>query len=144
MPDSYNGIEYFGYGPYESYVDKHRACYKGLFKSDVTSQYVDYIKPQENGSHCGCEFLMVTGESHGISITSKEPFCFNASKFTQEELAGKRHDFELEESEFTVLCVDYKQNGIGSNSCGPELLKQYRFDEEKFSFSFMLSPFDKA
>ena len=57
-------------------------------------------------------------------------FSFNASNYTVEELAGKAHNYELNKSDFVTLCVDYKQSGIGSNSCGPELLEQYRLDEE--------------
>ena len=40
--------------------------------------------------------------------------------------------------EWGVSFSDYKVNGIGSNSCGPRLKKEYRFDEEKFSFALRL------
>lgn len=138
LPKDFENIKYFGYGPYESYVDKHRASYVGLFESDVASQYVDYIKPQEHGSHFGCECLNVTGKNDAITVTSPKPFSFNVSQYTAEELTAKKHDFELEKSDYTVLCVDYKQNGIGSNSCGPELLEKYRFDDKKFNFNFTI------
>ena len=67
-------------------------------------------------------------------------FAFNASVYTQEELSGKAHNYELEESPYTVLCVDYRQSGIGSNSCGPALLEKYQFNEEKFCFQVRLIP----
>jgi beta-galactosidase len=140
MPQSFEQIKYFGYGPYESYADKHRASYMGLFESNVASQYVDYVKPQENGSHCGCEYVNVSDSDDSVTVSSQSPFFFNASHYTQEELTEKRHNFELTNSRHTVLCLDYKQNGIGSNSCGPELLKKYRFDENEFTFAFTLSP----
>ena len=140
LPKSFEQLSYFGYGPFESYTDKHRASYIGLFETDEVSQYVDYIRPQENGSHFGCEYFKIADSDKSIEITAETPFCFNASPYTQEELTLKRHDFELEESKFSVLCVDYKQNGIGSNSCGPELIEKYRFDDEAFSFCFTLTP----
>lgn len=140
LPKTFGELEYFGYGPYESYADKHRASYVGLFGSAVTEQYVDYIKPQENGSHCGCEYVSLSDRQQSFEITSATPFCFNASMFTQEELTNRRHDFELEKSDSTVLCIDYKQNGIGSNSCGPELIEKYHFDDEQFTFCFTLNP----
>ena len=62
------------------------------------------------------------------------------SPYTQEELAQKKHNYELEESGCTVLCLDYKQNGIGSNSCGPVLLDKYKFNEEVFTFKMKLVP----
>jgi beta-galactosidase len=108
----------------------------GLFESEVALQPVDYIKPQENGSHYGCEYVTVSGKNQALTIVAEKPFAFNVSPYTQEEQTQKKHDFELDESGYTVLCIDYKQNGIGSNSCGPELLEKYRFDESKFEFHF--------
>lgn len=140
LPNDCCRFRYFGLGPLESYADKHRASYMGLFESDAASQYVDYIRPQENGSHCGCEYLELMSPDTSLKVAAEHPFSFNVSPYTQEELTRKRHNFELEESGCTVLCLDYKQNGIGSNSCGPELLKKYRFDDTEFTFSFTLSP----
>ena len=54
------------------------------------------------------------------------------------------HHFELEESESTVLCIDYALNGIGSNSCGPKLAAPYRFDETAFYFQVKFVPFVKG
>ena len=70
-----------------------------------------------------------------VSVVGEKPFCFNASYYTQEELTKKNHNFELEESGCTVLCIDAAQNGIGSNSCGPALAPQFRLDSEKIDFS---------
>lgn len=72
-----------------------------------------------------------------------ERMSFNASHYTQEELTNKGHNFELEESGSTVLCLDYKHNGIGSNSCGPELMEKYRLTDETIDFSIRLIPESK-
>lgn len=139
LDEGFEKLSYFGYGPNESYVDMHRSSYMGLFESTVTAEHRDYIKPQENGSHFGCEFAEVR-DNYGSAVrVTGESFSFNASHYTEEELSEKKHNFELEPSGMTVLCVDYKQNGIGSHSCGPELLEKYRFDETKFEFKFDMS-----
>ena len=36
------------------------------------------------------------------------------------------------------LILYYKQSGIGSNSCGPDLPEKYRLNEEDFSYDFYL------
>ncbi len=138
LPKSYDQVQYFGYGPYESYLDKHRASYVGLFQEKVSEMFEDYIFPQENSSHCGCRFLRVSNGAapSNLIVTAEQDFAFNVSEYTQEELTKKAHNYELEKSPYTVVCVDYKQSGIGSNSCGPELLPQYRLAEEKFHFQF--------
>jgi beta-galactosidase len=123
-------VKYYGYGPYESYSDKHLCTYLDEFTSAVDDMHEDYIKPQENGSHFGTRYI----ETDKLRVSSDIPFSFNASHYTQEELTEKQHNFELEKCSDTVLCVDYKQNGIGQNSCGPLTREEYRFNEKEFEF----------
>ena len=137
-------ITYFGMGPQESYRDKHQASWHGLFRSKVAQMHEDYIRPQENGSHYDCDYVELTNGQCGIAAVSKNPFSFNASVYTQEELERATHNYELKESDSTVFCMDYAMNGIGSNSCGPDVLNKYRFAEEAFQFQFEFIPFVKG
>lgn len=141
LPREMDQVEYFGFGPWESYVDKHRSSFRHLYQSTVAQQHEDYLKPQENGSHYDCSYLCIGSEAAGLAATGKS-FCFNASEYTQEELTGKRHNFELEKGGSTVLCLDAHQNGIGSNSCGPKLLEAYELPEA-FRFECKLTPWKK-
>ena len=138
LPDELKHVTYYGLGPTESYADKRRAAYHGLFDGTVDTLFEDYIKPQENGSHCEVSFAEVSGGALTVAAASGKPFSFNASRYTQEELAGKAHNYELEDSGMTVFCVDYKQDGIGSASCGPGPEKEYLFEENEFEFEFGL------
>ena len=104
----------------------------------------DYIRPQENGSHFDCDYVMVAGKRGGLVAVSSTTFSFNASIYTQEELAAKKHNYELVPCGSTVLCLDYAQSGIGSNSCGPELLEKYRLGEGTFQFDMKLIPFQSV
>lgn len=131
-------VEYYGMGPMESYVDKHRASSHSVYTSAVKDQHEDYLRPQENGSHYDCSYVVVDGGKYGLTAVAEKEFAFNVSEYTQEELAGKKHNFELEKSGNTVLCLDYAQSGIGSNSCGPELSPQYRIEEKAFDFNVKL------
>lgn len=138
LPYEMDNALYIGYGPNESYADKRLSCFFGEFSGTADDMHEDYIMPQENGSRFGCRSVTVSGDKcvNRLTAVSREPFSFNMSHYTQEELTRARHNFELEKSPYTVLCVDYKQHGIGSNSCGPEPLDKYRFDEKEFEFSF--------
>ena len=135
---------YYGMGPQESYRDKHRAASHGLYRSAVKDLHEDYIMPQENGSHFDCDYVELYNGRYGIAAVSETPFSFQASNYTQEMLTQAKHNYELEESDSTVLCIDYALNGIGSNSCGPEVLAAYRFDEKKFQFGFTFVPYVKG
>ena len=96
----------------------------------------DYIKPQENSSHFGCKHVTITDDEITITFTSKDGLSFNASEYTQEELATKRHNYDLVKSTSNILCVDYKMAGVGSNACGPALAEKYRLPLPKFSAEF--------
>ena len=130
----YENLKFYGLGPHESYRDKCRSCSHGLYDTTVEEQHEDYICPQENGSHTDCDSLMLEKENQTVTAVSSRPFSFNVSYYSQEELTRKAHNFELEKSGSTIVCLDYAQNGIGSNSCGPELRKEYQFTEETFTF----------
>lgn len=138
-PD-FNHVRYYGMGPEESYQDKCRASSHGRYHAQVTDLHEPYIRPQENGSHTDCDYVEVSNGNYALTAVSPRTFSFNASVYTQEELEQKAHDYELIPSGSTVLCLDYKQFGIGSNSCGPQVMDKYRFDEDAFLFKMILIP----
>ena len=135
-------VVYFGYGPHESYIDKHRSCYKALFETDAEELFEDYVRPQENGSHWFVKYLNV-GRQEGAGlqvIPGGEEFSFNVSRYTQETLERTAHNYELVPCKSTVVCLDYRQAGIGSDSCGPALLEKYQLREERFTFAVKMLP----
>ncbi|MCD8021456.1 MAG: DUF4981 domain-containing protein [Lachnospiraceae bacterium] len=96
--------------------------------------------PDHSGMRSGKDSTVSADSAVGLCMTvaAEKPFSFNASRYTQEELTEKDHNFELETSGKTVLCLDYRQEGIGSGSCGPGVGEEYQFAEEKFTFAFGL------
>lgn len=136
-------VQYYGMGPMESYCDKHRASSHGIYEGFVEDFHEDYIRPQENGSHYDCSYVTVESDHYKLEALAEKTFCFNISAYTQEELTEKKHNFELQPSDNIILCLDYAQNGIGSNSCGPDLLEKYRLDCKEFEFGIKLIPYRK-
>ena len=138
LPEDMRRVNYYGLGPVESYVDKRRAGWHGRFEETVDSLHEDYIFPQENGSHWDVDYVELCRNDVKLFAVSEKPFSFNASRYTQEELTKKAHNYELVPSGHTVLCIDYRQDGIGSNSCGPGPEEEYQFLENEFTFAFGL------
>lgn len=136
LPKSFRNVRYYGYGPMESYIDKHQAAYKGMFEAQVEDMHEDYIRPQENGSHFGCDFMLLSDSVTEMKVFADKQFSFNVSPYTAEELQRAAHNYELKESGYTVFSLDYKMSGVGSNSCGPELAEAYQLNEKRFTFSF--------
>ncbi len=129
-------FSYFGYGPYESYIDMHHGSWMGLFDSSAGKEYVPYIKPQEHGSHYNTKYLKL-GD---YAFVSGQGFSLNVSEYTAEELTRKAHDFELEKDAYTNVRIDYKVSGIGSASCGPDMYERYRMNDRKVRFAFSVVP----
>ena len=142
MPEGNERIRYYGRGPVESYEDKRHASSAGLYSVSVSDNFEHYVRPQENSSHTDTLWAAVTDVSgFGLLFTSNgRKFPFTAQHFTPEQLTATRHDFELVPMKETFVCLDYRQAGIGSNSCGPVLREDLRLDETEFDFSFTVIP----
>lgn len=140
VPNSLEQVTYYGLGPTENYPDKRHAVSHGIFSTTVEGLYEDYIRPQEHGAHGGCNYVVLEDETLRLTAVSLESFSFNASHYTQEELTVKGHNYELEECGSTVLCLDYRHNGIGSASCGPVLRREYALTDEIIDFEIRIIP----
>lgn len=138
LDKEFEKVEYLGQGPSDAYLDKHHASWFGRFQDDVSAMHEDHIRPQENGSHCHTyEIKVENDKGRYVQISSENPISFQVSHYTQEQLRETRHNFELEESPYTILCVDYKMSGIGSGSCGYAPANEYRLEEEKISYHML-------
>lgn len=133
-------VTWFGRGRGEAYEDRILACPTGLYKSVVREMYVPYVRPQENGSHCGSRCVALSGGGRTVAFRSETDFSFCASPYTAEDF--RPHQFEMRESDDVNLYLDYRMSGLGSHSCGPELDQKYRITEQDIVFSFEIS-FDK-
>lgn len=141
LPPGNERVEYFGYGPHESYVDKHYASRKARFAASVDELHEDYLMPQENGSHYATEWVVVHDDAgRGLRFVGVQEFSFNASHFTPEDLTAAGHPFELAPRSETIVHIDAVMGGLGSNSCGPELLPQYALTAREISYSFRIVP----
>lgn len=123
---SFENMEFYGYGPQESYVDKRFACCRDFYKTTVSDNFVHYIKPQENGSHYGTNYASVTDGKTTITLESEQGFSFNLSPYDEATLEKTAHDDQLPESDKNYLYADFFMSGIGSNSCGPRLNKLWQ------------------
>lgn len=135
LPQDASEFEYFAMGPYESYCDMHHHAAYGLYKSSAQKEYVPYINPQEHGNHYGAKYLKM---SNGLTFVSDMPFEFNVSEYTSDALTQASHTDELIKSKNIIVRIDYKNSGIGSNSCGPELIEKYRLNDKTIDFTFVI------
>lgn len=121
-----NSFEYYGFGPYENYVDKHNSCRIGKFKINAKDNLMPYIKPQDYGSRYYCSYL----KSKNLIVTADNPFSFSILPNSEEEIMASKHDYELPTSNKAYINLDVAMSGVGSHSCGPVLNKKYSVPDE--------------
>ncbi len=144
IPGQFEHLTWYGLGPNESYPDIKAHAHVGIWQADAEDTHEPYIRPQENGSHADTRALALTDEKGaGLMLICEEAggegFSFSAHNYTQEALEKATHTPELEYSDDITLCVDWRQGGIGSNSCGPEPQEKYRLRLDKpATLSFVL------
>ncbi|MBQ9806419.1 MAG: DUF4981 domain-containing protein [Clostridia bacterium] len=147
MPSDCEYLSYFGRGPVESYADKCHASMMGLYQTTVTEHFEPYVRPQENMAHNGTRWMQVANPAGAaLLVTNTEEsksFSFNCSHFTAEQLTETPHDYELVPLDETVVHIDYRHAGIGSNSCGPTLPEALRILDREITFSFRILPTQK-
>ena len=122
-------------GPYENYADMHHASKIDLYTSNADKEYVEYIVPQEHGNHTRVQMLKF---ENGLTFEAETEMEINVSHYTKEMLASASHTDELKKADATIIRIDYKNSGLGSNSCGPELLEKYRLSEKDINFVFYM------
>ena len=116
-------FHYFGRGPEENYQDMRLHTTTSFFESSAEKEYFPYVKPQEHGNHVGFRLLQM---KNGLQFSSKQPFECCVSQYSAQQLTQAAHASELKPDGYVHVCVDYRDSGIGSNSCGPELMEKYR------------------
>ena len=91
--------------------------------------------PQEHGNHYGTRYLKL---NNGLTFEANQPFEINVSQYSTKELFRKAHAAELRKDGKTHVRVDYKDSGIGSGSCGPQLMEKYQLNESDIHFELIL------
>ena len=133
-------LEWYGYGPQETYPDRLAGASVGRWQSTVGEQMFPYPRPQESGNHEQTQWFVLSGSALGGSGSGSgscsgsgsvrvqavgEPFSFSALPYTAAEIAAAKHPADLPASGRVVCSIDAGQLGLGNSSCGPGVLKKY-------------------
>ena len=134
-------LRWFGRGPHENYSDRKRSAAVGLYSGKVADQYVPYILPQEHGNKTDVRwFSLETSDGRGVKFSAAgRMFECSASHYTADDLFKAKHTTDLVPRPEVVVNLDYAQRGLGTASCGPDTLEEYRIPPAKYRFCYLLS-----
>lgn len=151
MPKTFSKIEYYGRGPGENYADRNNSEFIGLYRQNVADQFYSYIRPQENGNKTDIRWWkQINMGGNGLKFVSEAPFSASALNYTIESLddgdgKDQRHSPEVTPADFTNLCIDKAQMGLGCvNSWGAWPRAEYMLPHGDYEFTFIMSPVKHA
>jgi beta-galactosidase len=134
-------LRWFGTGPHETYPDRKRGGTVRIWESTVTDQYVPYIRPQENGGHADVRWLELrdaAGTGPGLRIELDKPRQVSITHVTATDLAAAGHDVDVVPVPDTVIHFDAAHRGLGTASCGPDTLSEYRLGRGTYRWAWTL------
>lgn len=143
LDESMENVRYFGRGPGENYSDSKEAGLMGVYENTVDGLFTNYVVPQANGNHMDCKWVSLTNDrGMGMVASTENSFNFSASFYEEKDLDDAKHTCDLVKRDYIVFNVDYKQNALGSYSCGQWQLDKFRAKNEAFTIDFRVTPFN--
>lgn len=129
-----NSVDYLGRGPVETYADRNTCGTIGRYTTSVADNFHRYVVPQETGNHT--DVRRVTLNPCGVTITAGEPFQFSVSPFADAVVDRATHYNELHGDGLTTVHIDARHTGVGTATCGPDVLPHYLIEVAPIDFSF--------
>jgi beta-galactosidase len=141
LPARYGYARWFGGGPGEAYPDTRAAAMTGLWEETVDGLQTPYVRPQENGARADVRWAELRegpGRGGGLRIEAAPArMWFTARRWTSERLDAAAHTCDLVPGDTVWVNLDHAQHGIGSQSCGPDVLPGYRLRAAPARFSLV-------
>ncbi|MDW7691938.1 glycoside hydrolase family 2 TIM barrel-domain containing protein [Flammeovirgaceae bacterium SG7u.111] len=150
MPGNYDQLAYYGRGPWENYQDRKHSAFVGLYESTVAEQFTEsYMRPQENGYKTDTRwFTLTNGQGAGLQITGVQPISFSTLNYLAEDFdpgltKKQQHPTDVKPRNFVSVHVDLMQRGLGGdNSWGMYPHRQYRLEDKKYTYSYVMKLVD--
>ncbi len=141
MPDAYSRVAYLGRGEHETYIDRNESGRIGVYHTDVERMFHYYVRPQATGNRTDVRWMQLADEAgEGVAFCSDVPFQFSVIPFTDECLDAATHINQLRREGVVTVHLDAAQAGVGTATCGPGVLPQYRVPVQEYKFRFTIRP----
>ncbi|MDE6213271.1 MAG: DUF4981 domain-containing protein [Lachnospiraceae bacterium] len=134
----YDHVEWYGYGPEETYADRDQGAKLGIYRNKVADNMAAYLVPQECGNKTKVRYAKVTDRQGRGMLFSGKDLSFSALPYTPHEIENAKHHYELPPVHYTVVRVAGSQMGIGGDdSWGAPVHPEYHiYVGAKLTFSF--------
>ncbi len=140
LPARFSQLRWFGRGPGENYPDRKSGSPLGIWEGEPDRP--PYLVPQEFGLRTDCrwfEFVDPTGQRVRIDVVQPRVMHVSATHFTAADLTVATTETELRARPELVVHLDVAHRGLGTGSCGPDVLPAYLLGSGRFDFAYRLT-----
>ena len=140
IPAEYSQISWYGRGPQENYPDRKTGYFIGSYSLPLEEFVTDYASPQDNANRSDVRWFSLSDGSLRLNIRGLQELNFRAWPYSEEDLEGSRHPFEIPDRDYINLNIDYKIHGVGGNDgWGARTMDAYTIDaNQPYSFGFIM------
>lgn len=139
---AYNNVSWYGYGPMETYPDRHESATINWWKAKAGDQYTHYPRPQDSGNLESVSVIRLTdSKGRGVQVSALDrPFSASALPYSVMDIYRASHDTDLKASGPIYLNIDAAVLGLGNSSCGPGVLKKYAIGKGNHTLQVRIAP----
>ena len=144
LPAGYENVTWYGNGPVEAMWDRESFAMVGQYESTVNKLFFPYLDTEDTGTLTGVKWFTVTSDTSPVAmaIAAEDTVEAQALHFTVDDLTQARHPYELTYQDETFLSINYRSQGTGNASCGPDVLSQYTLPtSQTYTYSYTLVPY---
>lgn len=137
VPSRFTHLRWCGDGPHECYPDRRSSAMRSTWES--APDELPYLVPQEFGLRTNCDWFEVVDPVTGDALRfagSGAPFHASARWHTTADLHAAHDQTELVRRGFLTVHLDAAHRGLGTASCGPDTLPQYRVGPGTYVLSY--------
>ena len=118
----------------------------GVWESGVDE--APYLVPQEFGLRTDCRWFEFIDASNSevvrLDVLDPESMHISATRFADGDLYAAAHETDLRPRRSLVVHADVAHRGLGTASCGPDVLDRFRVIPSTYCFSYRISVTTRA
>jgi beta-galactosidase len=141
LPGRFSQVRWFGRGPHENYPDRNASAMLGIWQQAPDES--PYLVPQEFGLRTDCRWLELIDPAKDqrvrVDVLQPSGLHCSATHSTAGDLFAAATATELHPRKELVVHLDVAHRGLGTASCGPDVLPQYRLAAGTYRFAYRLT-----
>ena len=142
MAKEFDNVKWYGRGPHENYIDRKTGARIAIHEMSVADMEHHYMRPQENGHRIDVRMMEIKnsdGEGLRFKRIGEKPFAINCHHYTVNDLDNATHIHSLEHKDFTTVCIDLMQRGVGGDMPGAACLREPNIMHRGTYYSYAFS-----